>query len=89
METANFRLFAENRNGKWKFDFRGRLTINGKWGMLFQQWGQCIKNMKMNNLIPVPCYMIKNILQSHFVIVLVKIVTSYVRFRETSSGCLT
>jgi hypothetical protein len=28
-ETANFRLFAANGNGKWNFVFLGWQTING------------------------------------------------------------
>jgi hypothetical protein len=35
-ETANFRLFAANRNGKRKFAFLGRQTINVNQLLLFQ-----------------------------------------------------
>ncbi len=37
METANFRLFGAGGNGKRKFVFLGRQTINGKRCLLYQQ----------------------------------------------------
>ncbi len=36
-ENGNFRLFAVNRNGKRKFVFLGRQTINANRRLLFQQ----------------------------------------------------
>ncbi len=39
MENGSFRLFAANGNGKRKFDFHGRKTINGnRWVVFQQQW---------------------------------------------------
>jgi hypothetical protein len=37
MENGNFRLLAANGNGKRKFVFLGRQTINGNRRLLFQQ----------------------------------------------------
>ncbi len=36
-ETVNFRLFVANGNGKQKFVFLGRQTINSNRRLLFQQ----------------------------------------------------
>ncbi len=48
------RLFAANRNGKRKFVFIARQTINGKWRLLFQQ--TCPSMREKNTFFPTVAY---------------------------------
>ncbi len=51
-EIANFRLFAANGNGKFKFFFLGLKTINGKRRLLFQQTCPSMINVMHPTLSP-------------------------------------
>jgi hypothetical protein len=65
-EMANFRVFAENRNGRQKFVFLGWQKINGNWQLLFEQ--TCISMLVSNDkgrTILVIIYSV--VTQEHFV----------------------